>query len=164
MIGFRPAAQRSQDNFLEGRQLPFNVTKEMVRAQWDKIQSERRWPIVKFTVNGQPVSKVVHPTLEIVDDVLGVIICSRVQVPLISGYAITVHRAQGLTLDKVAVVVDKVFSSGQLYTGLSRGREFLKLKVIGSLNTSFKFASPHVVEFERSTDWCLIVNNKYSLR
>ncbi len=46
-----------------------------------------------------------------------------VQFPLQLGYALTIHKAQGKTLDKVIVNMDKgAFDHGQLYVALSRVR------------------------------------------
>lgn len=39
------------------------------------------------------------------------------------GYALTVHKAQGTTVDRAVVVVDGKMSAEQLYVAMSRGRE-----------------------------------------
>ncbi len=44
------------------------------------------------------------------------------QIPLIPGYAITCHKAQGKTLDKVFIDVEQAFAPGQMYVALSRTR------------------------------------------
>ena len=46
----------------------------------------------------------------------------RRQVALRLGYAITIHRSQGMTLDKVVCNLRHVFSPGQYYVALSRVR------------------------------------------
>jgi ATP-dependent exoDNAse (exonuclease V) alpha subunit len=51
------------------------------------------------------------------------------QFPFISGYALTVHRSQGMTLDVMSFNIGSgIFSPGQLYVALSRVRD------IGALN------------------------------
>jgi hypothetical protein len=39
------------------------------------------------------------------------------------GYALTVHKAQGKTDERAALIVDEHMSAAQLYVGMSRGRE-----------------------------------------
>ena len=39
------------------------------------------------------------------------------------GYALTVHKAQGKTDERAALLVDKQMSAAQLYVGMRRGRE-----------------------------------------
>jgi len=49
--------------------------------------------------------------------------CSRLQLPLKLAWAVTIHKAQGLTLDKVVIDVGmKEFSSGLTYVACSRVR------------------------------------------
>lgn len=38
------------------------------------------------------------------------------------GYAITVHKSQGMTLDNIFVDISRAFEIGQIYTALSRCR------------------------------------------
>lgn len=49
---------------------------------------------------------------------------SFVQFPLQLGYALTIHKAQGKTLDRVIIDIDRgAFAHGQLYVALSRTRK-----------------------------------------
>eukprot|EP00931_Biecheleriopsis_adriatica_P051108 TRINITY_DN29614_c0_g1_i1.p1 TRINITY_DN29614_c0_g1~~TRINITY_DN29614_c0_g1_i1.p1 ORF type:complete len:650 (-),score=126.09 TRINITY_DN29614_c0_g1_i1:58-2007(-) len=45
---------------------------------------------------------------------------TRVQVPLKLGWALTVHKAQGMTLSRAELQVDDAFEAGQVYVALSR--------------------------------------------
>lgn len=56
---------------------------------------------------------------------------SYIQFPLQLGYAMTIHKAQGKTLDKVVVDMDKgAFAHGQLYVALSRTRKKEDMQLI----------------------------------
>lgn len=54
--------------------------------------------------------------------------CSRLQLPLKLAWAVTIHKAQGLTLDKVTIDVGKKeFSAGLTFAAVSRVRRITDL-------------------------------------
>lgn len=55
---------------------------------------------------------------------------SYTQIPLLLGYAITIHKSQGMTLDSLSVDVGRgCFGHGQLYVALSRAKDLHKLSL-----------------------------------
>lgn len=48
------------------------------------------------------------------------VVARYTQVPLLLCYSISVHKAQGMTLDKLAITCNKVFDDGQAYVAFSR--------------------------------------------
>ena len=72
------------------------------------------------------------------------------QIPLILSWAITIHKAQGISLDEAMINIgSSVFEYGQTYVALSRVRteEGLYIK---SLDVSRIKANPKVIEFYKS--------------
>lgn len=61
----------------------------------------------------------------------GRVVASRSAMPLKLAWALTAHKAQGMTLDAVEVHLGSVFSPAQAYTALSRARTMEGLHVSG---------------------------------
>lgn len=70
----------------------------------------------------------------------------REQIPLKLAWALTIHKCQGLTLDKVELDLSNCFAEGQAYVALSRVSTLAGLKLIG-WSPSRVFASEAVLRF-----------------
>ncbi len=67
--------------------------------------------------------------------------------PVCIGYAITVHRSQGVTLDEVNVIADGMFECGQLYVALTRCKSREGMRIIG------KIKPEHICANEEAIAW-----------
>ena len=73
---------------------------------------------------------------------------SFVQYPLQLGYALTIHKSQGKTLDRVIVDINKgAFAHGQLYVALSRTRNKKDMLIKNHLTEDDIIFSPRIKSF-----------------
>lgn len=73
------------------------------------------------------------------------------QFPLQVGYALTIHKAQGKTLDRVMIDLSRgTFAHGQLYVALSRTRLFQDMRLKRPLTTQDVIMNNRVLLFLRS--------------
>jgi YD repeat-containing protein len=76
------------------------------------------------------------------------IVGAYTQLPLVHAWALTVHKAQGLTLEDVRVDFDSgAFAAGQAYVALSRARTLEGLSLQRALRMSDIRLDPRVAEF-----------------
>ena len=80
-------------------------------------------------------ARIAPATFEARDEKTEEIKATRTVVPLVVAFAISIHKAQGATLDSVHVDVSRCFAPGQAYTGLSRIRDVSSMFIVG-LTTS----------------------------
>ena len=68
------------------------------------------------------------------------------QIPLTLGYAMTIHRAQGLTMDSIAVD-PRCFAPGQLYTALTRVPGAERIRLVAPISPEHIIVNRKVREF-----------------
>ena len=114
------------------------------------LSRETKRPIVKFcdgierTINFETFSLSMG----------GKVIAQRIQIPLVLSWGISVHKSQGMTVEKAVVHLKKVFEYGQSYVALSRVRSKDGLSLTYPINAQQVIAHPNVVEFYRQLKRC----------
>lgn len=106
-----------------------------------KMVGSKEFPVVKF-ISG--VEKTVMP--ESWQTELGMQTYERTQVPLILAWALSIHKSQGQTIDRLMVDLGKVFERGQAYVALSRAVGMGSLQVC-NFTSKCVMAHPRVVDF-----------------
>lgn len=112
------------------------------------FSQKKQYPIVEFE-NGTTVT--IAPdvwetysynttTNELIID------ATMIQIPLRLAWSITIHKSQGMTLDKVECDLKNTFSEGQAYVALSRARDLNGL-YIKSFDINNIKANKKVIEF-----------------
>ena len=89
------------------RREPIGDMRPMSEAVFSKNQ---RFPLVRFTNGSQLLCA---PLMFTVEGIMGNVEVSRMQVPLILAWALSVHKSQGQTLQRVKVDLGRTFEKGQ---------------------------------------------------
>ncbi|THH32533.1 hypothetical protein EUX98_g1662 [Antrodiella citrinella] len=105
-----------------------------------------KWPVVEF-LNRRRL--LVQPEVWKVELPNGEIQVSRTQLPLILSWAMSIHKSQGQTLERVKVDLAKVFEKGQAYVALSRATSLEGLQIL-HFDPKKVQAHPKVVEWSRT--------------
>ncbi|GJE90946.1 ATP-dependent DNA helicase PIF1 [Phanerochaete sordida] len=108
-----------------------------------------KWPVVEFT---NPKRKMlIQPESWKVELPDGEVQISRTQLPLILAWAMSIHKSQGQTLERVKVDLARIFEKGQAYVALSRATSLEGLQVLNFDPAKVK-AHPKVVEWSRTLE------------
>jgi ATP-dependent DNA helicase PIF1 len=111
-----------------------------------------RGVVKNFTFDGLPVVTFLNGITMTIDyftcsiEERSVEVCSYSMIPLILGWAITIHKSQGMTLDLVITDLSNVFDYGQAYVTLSRVKNLNSLYITRIDFTKIQ-CNPKVLEF-----------------
>ena len=105
------------------------------------FEPESDSPIVEFD---NEIKTIEHQEFSL--EVCGEIKAKRIQIPLALAWALSVHKSQGMSIDRLYVDLKGVFEFGQAYVALSRARTLKGLK-LAQFNTRAIKAHPDVIEF-----------------
>ena len=72
------------------------------------------------------------------------------QFPLRLAWAITIHKSQGLTFEKVMIDAAAAFSSGQVYVALSRCTSLNGIALLSKIPSSAIYSNQHVIKGQQS--------------
>jgi ATP-dependent DNA helicase PIF1 len=76
----------------------------------------------------------------------------RLQLPLMLGYAVTIHKSQGMTLQYAQIDVKEVFAPGQAYVAFSRLQSIKGLKITERFEEHVIHAHPMAIAYQRALD------------
>ncbi|KAG5646037.1 hypothetical protein DXG03_004460 [Asterophora parasitica] len=109
----------------------------------DTFRREEKWPLVYFA-NG--LELLCAPTEFTVVGFMGNTEASRLQVPLILAWAMSVHKSQGQTLTRVKVDLGRTFEKGQAYVAISRATTMEHLQIM-NFQPGMIMAHPRVIQW-----------------
>ena len=93
---------------------------------------------------------IVKPYTWSLDDECGGVVATRKQIPLLLGWGVTIHRCQGMSLDKAEVSLHGLFCHGQAYVALSRLRSLSGLRILPNHDHCLPATDNKVVEFYKN--------------
>ncbi|KAL2164297.1 hypothetical protein VTH06DRAFT_3513 [Thermothelomyces fergusii] len=155
-FGIRAGDYDSEDESAEARRArAFN------QALADASKGDNKeYPVVCFhAVDGTQRQILCVPEDWKVELPTGEVQASRKQLPLILAWALSIHKAQGQTLERVKVDLSKVFEKGQAYVALSRATRREGLQVL-NFQKHKVMAHPRVVEFYKKLNTAEAVMKK----
>ncbi|CCA69121.1 related to PIF1-DNA helicase involved in mitochondrial DNA repair and telomere length control [Serendipita indica DSM 11827] len=120
----------------------------------DKSKSKaqvQKWPVVEWKIVGSRHTRtdLIRAETFKIEGPNNKVEVSRMQLPLILAWAMSIHKSQGQTLERVKVDLNKVFEKGQAYVAISRATSLEGLQVVGFQKNKV-FAHPAVIEWSKT--------------
>ena len=108
--------------------------------KFDIITSPEKWTNIQYSIKPE--------TKEIMEDEIG----SFSQIPLRLAWAITIHKSQGLTFEKVIIDAQEAFAHGQTYVALSRCKTLEGIVLTGPLSRKSIINNHEVASFSKNAE------------
>ena len=99
---------------------------------------KEKWENIRYTVDKK--------SRQLNEEVLG----SFTQYPLRLAWAITIHKSQGLTFDKVIIDAGEAFAPGQVYVALSRCTTLDGIVLQSRIRSTKMFSDERIVRFSKT--------------
>ena len=99
---------------------------------------KEKWENIRYTVDKK--------SRQLNEEVLG----SFTQYPLRLAWAITIHKSQGLTFDKVIIDAGEAFAPGQVYVALSRCTTLDGIVLQSAIRSNKMFSDERIVRFSKT--------------
>lgn len=122
--------KEDEEAFLEGGTSENAMKAEMAKSTLG-LNTAQVFPLVRFAIaDGTTRDLLCKREDWKIELPNGEVQASRSQIPLILAWALSIHKAQGQTLERVRVDLGRVFEKGQAYVALSRATSMAGLQIL----------------------------------
>jgi ATP-dependent DNA helicase PIF1 len=146
VVGFVGKGKYAKKKAVERLRTPYRQKDSVMLDGEGEINMSIPFPVVKFSGGRIVVLERESWSVELPG---GRESAKRDQIPLMLAWAISIHKSQGQTLDRVKVDLGKVFEKGQAYVALSRATSLDTLQIL-NFDPVRVMAHPTVTRFYRT--------------
>lgn len=123
----------------EGKHVDGLFQADGTTAKSRSMPPDQSYPVVKF-IGGR--ERVITPADFEITSPDNKMEARRIQVPLILAWALSVHKSQGQTLERVKVDLGRTFEKGQAYVAISRATRLEQLQILNFDPGKYVFGPP----------------------